>query len=837
MKVLPTLALLATCFAPAKAATCDPSVQEVKTIPYTIIGETLNFDIGYLPDAISDVTITAEFLGDLNAVVSADVQLGASTNICSLADSEDSPPLLGLGVGLKAKCDKDSKTVTISAEVFNQDHSTISMAIDAKLGVTSFLCADNMGTITISYLKDCSACIPSVREVKTIPYTIIGDTLNFDIGYLPDAISDVTITAEFLGDLNAVVSADVKLGASTNICSLADSEDSSPLLGLDLSLEAKCDKDSKTVTISAEVFNQDHSTISMAIDAKLGVTSFLCADNMGTITISYLKDCSACVPSVQEVKTIPYTIIGDTLNFDIGHLPDAISDVTITAEFLGDLNAVVSAKVQLGASTNLCTLADSAALVDLDLSLEAKCGKDSKTVTISADVFNQDHSTISMAIDANLGVTSVLCADNMGTISISYLKQCHSCVPSVQEVKTIPYNIIGQTLNFDFGYLPDAVSDVTITAEFLGDLNAVVSANVKLGASTNICTLADISALVDLDLSLGAKCDKDSKTVTISADVFNQDHSIISIAIDAKLGITSFLCAYNMGTISISYLRALDEDCALPEPPVAAPVVPLVVAPTRSQTGGDPHFTTWKNEHFEYHGQCDLVLVHDANFADGLGLDIQIRTKIVRYWSYIKTVAINIGNDILEIEGSANVEDAEAHYWFNLEYQGELDTFAGFPVTQKLPSVYKRHYSIDLSSKYPGASIDILLYKEFVRVQFKGDESVYGNTVGLLGDAKTGKTLARDGATEMNNFVDFGDEWQVLPSEPMLFHKTAHPQFPELCVKPEDPRGQRKRRLGESNISIEQAEAACATLKDPLTIKDCVYDILATQDMDMVGAF
>jgi len=255
-------------------------------------------------------------------------------------------------------------------------------------------------------------------------------------------------------------------------------------------------------------------------------------------------------------------------------------------------------------------------------------------------------------------------------------------------------------------------------------------------------------------------------------------------------------------------------------------------------TGGDPHITTWTNEHFEYHGQCDLVLAKDENFADGLGLEIHIRTKLVRYWSYIKNVAIKIGNDVLEIEGSPNADDAQAHYWVNFEDQGELNTFAGFPVTQKLPSTYKRRYFIDLSSKYPGKYILVELYKEFVRVRFHGDEQTFGNTVGLMGDFKTGKTLARDGVTVMNDYTEFGDEWQVLPSEPKLFHQGAHPQFPELCIKPEDPRGERKRRLAESNISIEDAEAACAkSLSDELSIKDCVYDIMATQDLDMVGAF
>jgi len=231
-------------------------------------------------------------------------------------------------------------------------------------------------------------------------------------------------------------------------------------------------------------------------------------------------------------------------------------------------------------------------------------------------------------------------------------------------------------------------------------------------------------------------------------------------------------------------------------------------------------------------------MVNDSTFADGLGLDVHIRTKIVRYWSYIKNIAIKIGNDILEIEGSADADDAEARYWYNFEYQGDMEDLSGFPVTQKLPSVYKRQYKIDLSSKFgPGKQITVQLYKEFIRVTFDGDEATFGKTAGLMGDYKTGATLGRDGVTVLNDFTELGDDWQVLPSDPKLFHELSYPQFPELCLKPEDPRGQRKRRLDEATISVEQAEKACTVLKDPLSIKDCVYDILATQDLGMVGAF
>jgi hypothetical protein len=247
---------------------------------------------------------------------------------------------------------------------------------------------------------------------------------------------------------------------------------------------------------------------------------------------------------------------------------------------------------------------------------------------------------------------------------------------------------------------------------------------------------------------------------------------------------------------------------------------------------------TWKNEHFEYHGQCDLVLAKDPEFADGLGLDVGIRTKLVRFWSYIKQAAVRIGDDILEIEGSADPTDI--HYWINLEYKGELKTLGGFPVTTfvKESSPDQRFFEIDLSSKYPGVKIVLGTYKEFASVDFvNSSEEAFGKTVGLFGDFKTGKTFARDGFTVLDDFTELGHEWQVLPAEFMIFHDISEPQFPQMCIDPEDPRGERRRRLDESFVTEEQAEAACARIPDAADRKDCVYDILATQDIDMVGAY
>jgi hypothetical protein len=286
---------------------------------------------------------------------------------------------------------------------------------------------------------------------------------------------------------------------------------------------------------------------------------------------------------------------------------------------------------------------------------------------------------------------------------------------------------------------------------------------------------------------------------------------------------------------------SFELECYQPcEPPAPAPTTsPQTESGDNSGSLGDPHFKSWQGEHFEYHGQCDLVLATDKNFADGLGLDVQIRTKLVRFWSYIDRAAIRIGNDILEIEGVGDLEENEIRYWFNLEYKSPTTSIGGFPLTIHNDQVSKTYFEIDLSSKYPGQKIVLSTFREFVRVDFhKASSEAFGNAVGMLGDFATGIFFARDGATMMDDFVALGNEWQVLPSDNMLFHDAAVPQFPARCIEPEDPRGERRRRLDESTVSLEQAEAACSKgLTNPLDIKDCVYDVLATQDLDMVGAF
>ena len=38
-----------------------------------------------------------------------------------------------------------------------------------------------------------------------------------------------------------------------------------------------------------------------------------------------------------------------------------------------------------------------------------------------------------------------------------------------------------------------------------------------------------------------------------------------------------------------------------------------------SKAGGDPHFLKWNHTKFDYHGECDLVLIDNNEFSNGLG--------------------------------------------------------------------------------------------------------------------------------------------------------------------------------------------------------------------------
>lgn len=98
------------------------------------------------------------------------------------------------------------------------------------------------------------------------------------------------------------------------------------------------------------------------------------------------------------------------------------------------------------------------------------------------------------------------------------------------------------------------------------------------------------------------------------------------------------------------------------------------------------------------------------------------------------------------------------------------------------------------------------------------------DSVGLMGDFWSGKTLARDGERVIEDPIAFGQEWQVLPWEPKLFTTSRSPQYPARCNIPDPTAEQARRRLGMI-VDRSAAEDACANSHgEDAYIGNCVYD-------------
>jgi cysteine-rich repeat protein len=253
--------------------------------------------------------------------------------------------------------------------------------------------------------------------------------------------------------------------------------------------------------------------------------------------------------------------------------------------------------------------------------------------------------------------------------------------------------------------------------------------------------------------------------------------------------------------------------------------------PGTTGCNGDPHFKTWRGKHYDFHGECDLVLLHSPKFGAGLGLDIHIRTKLRRDMSYISAAVLRMGTDTLEVE-------SQGVYYLNGVLGAELpEEFSGFAFSHTQPTDKQHVFEINLGGR---ERLKVKTYKDFVSVLIDQAQSKhFGDSVGLMGDFRKGHMIARDGKTILDDPNAFGQEWQVLESETTLFQTLRLPQHPMECTMPPPMQAsQLRRRLLESSpIAEVAAEEACAHWGEGKD--DCVFDVLTTGDLEMavMGAY
>jgi hypothetical protein len=213
-------------------------------------------------------------------------------------------------------------------------------------------------------------------------------------------------------------------------------------------------------------------------------------------------------------------------------------------------------------------------------------------------------------------------------------------------------------------------------------------------------------------------------------------------------------------------------------------------------------------------------------------------TILVRRWSYIKTAAVRIGNDVLEVSGGK-----ERKYWVN-GVEGSYD--ADFEFSSLNLKVNANHIEecnctrvrIDLDN---ADAIGFETMKDFVRVNVHQTDpkwKKFANARGLMGSHPYGVTFARDGDTIIEDSNAFAQEWQVLATEPTLFHTIEGPQHPTKCIMPTElPKEEQRRHLGESIISRDDAELACAHVLNGDERDACIFDVMATNDKEIAFAY
>jgi hypothetical protein len=215
-----------------------------------------------------------------------------------------------------------------------------------------------------------------------------------------------------------------------------------------------------------------------------------------------------------------------------------------------------------------------------------------------------------------------------------------------------------------------------------------------------------------------------------------------------------------------------------------------------------------------------------------LGLDVHIRTKIRRDMSYISSAALRIGSDVLEVE-------SQGVYYLNGVLSAALPAeFSGIAFSHTQPNDKQHVFEVHLGGR---ERIKLKTYKDFVSVLIEqGRNEHFGDSAGLMGDFRLGHMIARDGKSVIDDANAFGQEWQVLDTEPSLFQTVRLPQHPQqVCTLPPPMQAsQLRRRLSESS-SVDElaAEKACAHWGEGKD--DCVFDVLMTGDLEMavVGAY
>jgi len=243
---------------------------------------------------------------------------------------------------------------------------------------------------------------------------------------------------------------------------------------------------------------------------------------------------------------------------------------------------------------------------------------------------------------------------------------------------------------------------------------------------------------------------------------------------------------------------------------------------------GDPHFRMWTSvDWFEYHGECDLVLLDDPR----LNLTIHVRTKIQSWYSFIEKAAISINGQVMEIKRNQK-------FWVNGESLNEPPAyFAGYPMLSLKDRkwCHWKHCSgavIQLLDLGSDGHIVFTIWKGYIYVHVSARDGFWEST-GILGKRGVSGMFSRNNVELFDSKV-YAEEWQVRDYEKKLFMQDRYPQHPQPCIPPPD---RNSRRMPEYDASLRRrASDACSELSRG-SRDSCIFDVWATEDFDLISPY
>jgi len=236
-------------------------------------------------------------------------------------------------------------------------------------------------------------------------------------------------------------------------------------------------------------------------------------------------------------------------------------------------------------------------------------------------------------------------------------------------------------------------------------------------------------------------------------------------------------------------------------------------------------------------GQCDLRLMFVPMFDDYQDMAVHVRTTVRYTYSFIQSAALQIGQDILEVDsfGGYALNGVDGALGPNGH---SVPTVGGYPVYRRQPDLKTTVFNVVIGDNM---NVTMRTFKDFVAVEVSGaDEATFHAVTGLMGSFD-GKMLARNGTDLENNINALGQDWQVQPDEEMMFRSVRSPQAPELCLLPQDIGPDKearrlRRRLTEERIPRDQVEKGCAHLTGNIYV-NCVNDVVASGDLDIAQIY